>query len=193
MNHDRKPNLPGRREVLAGLAATGMLAGLGPAAAQSRIRPGSDSVLLVVDVQNCFLPGGTLPVKGGNEIIPVINALGKKFANVIFTQDWHTPGHSSFASACSPARQRKLPEFARIFAFHGSRNTAWSALARASSGYPASMSRRAREPQTSAEPGLNANASPTRLSASARRPADIARSARWPRARTAAGSARAAR
>jgi len=50
-------------------------------------------------VQNCFLPGGTLPVKGGNEVIPVINALGKKFENVVFTQDWHTQHHKSFASS----------------------------------------------------------------------------------------------
>lgn len=63
------------------------------------IAPGDDAVLLVIDVQNCFLPGGTLPVEKGNEIIPVINALGKRFQNVVFTQDWHTPGHASFASS----------------------------------------------------------------------------------------------
>jgi nicotinamidase/pyrazinamidase len=40
-----------------------------------------------------------LPVKGGNEIIPVINALGKKLANVVMTQDWHTEQHTSFASS----------------------------------------------------------------------------------------------
>ncbi len=99
MNHDQRRNLPSRRHVLAGLGAAGMLAAIGPAAAQSRVKPGANSVLLVIDVQNCFLPGGTLPVKGGNEIIPLINALGRKFANVIFTQDWHTPGHTSFASS----------------------------------------------------------------------------------------------
>ena len=63
------------------------------------ITPSSTSVLLVVDVQNCFLPGGTLAVPNGNEIIPIINSLGKKFENVIFTQDWHTANHASFASS----------------------------------------------------------------------------------------------
>lgn len=61
--------------------------------------PGADAVLLVIDVQNCFLPGGTLAVNHGDQIIPVINALGRKFQNVVFTQDWHTPGHASFASS----------------------------------------------------------------------------------------------
>ena len=51
------------------------------------ITPSPTSVLLVVDVQNCFLPGGTLAVPDGNEIIPLINSLGEKFQNVIFTQD----------------------------------------------------------------------------------------------------------
>lgn len=69
------------------------------AANAAQISPDSDAVLLVVDVQNCFLPGGTLAVNDGNQIIPVINGLGEKFKNVIFTQDWHTPGHASFASS----------------------------------------------------------------------------------------------
>jgi nicotinamidase/pyrazinamidase len=56
------------------------------------------SVLIVIDVQNSFLPGGSLAVKDGQEVIPVINRLGKSFANVVITQDWHTPGHISFAS-----------------------------------------------------------------------------------------------
>ena len=63
------------------------------------ITPSPTSVLLVVDVQNCFLPGGTLAVPDGNEIIPIINSLGEKFQNVIFTQDWHTENHASFASS----------------------------------------------------------------------------------------------
>ena len=63
------------------------------------ITPSPTSVLLVVDVQNCFLPGGTLAVPDGNEIIPLINSLGEKFQNVIFTQDWHTENHASFASS----------------------------------------------------------------------------------------------
>jgi nicotinamidase/pyrazinamidase len=56
-------------------------------------------VLLVVDVQNDFCPGGALAVPGGDAIVPVVNRLSRDFAHVILTQDWHTPGHSSFASA----------------------------------------------------------------------------------------------
>ena len=67
--------------------------------AADKIKPGPTSALLVVDVQNCFVDGGTLPVKGGAEIVPVINKLAPAFENVVVTQDWHTPGHTSFASA----------------------------------------------------------------------------------------------
>ena len=92
-----------RRAVLARLAGIGIagaLPGLASIASHAAsISPGKNAVLLVIDVQNCFLPGGTLAVEGGNEIIPVINQLGKKFSNVIFTQDWHTEGHTSFASS----------------------------------------------------------------------------------------------
>jgi nicotinamidase/pyrazinamidase len=58
----------------------------------------ADAVLLVIDVQNDFLPGGALAVPGGDEVIPVVNRLARRFANVILTQDWHPPGHVSFAS-----------------------------------------------------------------------------------------------
>jgi nicotinamidase/pyrazinamidase len=54
--------------------------------------------LLVIDVQNDFCPGGALAVPGGDEIVPGINALMDDFDAVILTQDWHPPGHSSFAS-----------------------------------------------------------------------------------------------
>ena len=57
------------------------------------------AVLLVIDVQNDFLPGGRLAVPRGDEVVPVINRIAAKFANVILTQDWHPPGHVSFASA----------------------------------------------------------------------------------------------
>lgn len=59
------------------------------------------SVLLVIDVQNCFLPGGSLAVKDGDKVVPVINGIARKFADVVMTQDWHTPGHISFASSHS--------------------------------------------------------------------------------------------
>jgi nicotinamidase/pyrazinamidase len=78
------------------------VAGLGTvsrASAAEKIRPTAQSALIVVDVQNCFVPGGTLPVKFGAEVVPVINVLGGAFANVVVTQDWHTPDHVSFASA----------------------------------------------------------------------------------------------
>lgn len=89
-----------RRQFLRTACAAALSLPLGWRAVNaSEIEPGADSVLLVIDVQNCFLPGGTLPVNDGDQIIPVINALGKKFQNVIFTQDWHTPGHASFASS----------------------------------------------------------------------------------------------
>jgi nicotinamidase/pyrazinamidase len=59
----------------------------------------SHEALLVVGVQNDFLPGGSLAVPGGDEVVPLANALAERFAIVVATQDWHTPGHLSFASA----------------------------------------------------------------------------------------------
>jgi len=69
-------------------------------------------VLVVVDMQYDFLPGGSLAVSGGDEIVPLINALAKKFANVVFTQDWHPADHVSFASqhhGKSPFETIELP------------------------------------------------------------------------------------
>lgn len=54
--------------------------------------------LLIVDVQNDFLPGGSLPVPEGDKIIPVINALQPRFKHTIATKDWHPANHGSFAS-----------------------------------------------------------------------------------------------
>ena len=62
-------------------------------------RPGNNCVLIVVDMQNGFLPGGSLAVPGGESIIPVINKLGEFFPNIVVTQDWHPAGHISFASS----------------------------------------------------------------------------------------------
>jgi nicotinamidase/pyrazinamidase len=56
-------------------------------------------LLLVIDVQNSFVPGGELAVPGGHEVIPVINRLARSFTNVVLTQDWHPRGHLSFASS----------------------------------------------------------------------------------------------
>ncbi len=58
-----------------------------------------DAVLIVVDAQNGFMPGGGLPVARGDEVVPVINRIGKLFGNVVLTQDWHPAGHASFASS----------------------------------------------------------------------------------------------
>lgn len=88
-----------RRDVLKA-AAAGVAALASPALAQTpKVKPGSQDVLLVVDVQNCFVPGGTLPVTGGDQIVPLVNRLACGFEHVVLTQDWHTPGHISFASS----------------------------------------------------------------------------------------------
>ncbi|MEQ8598887.1 MAG: bifunctional nicotinamidase/pyrazinamidase [Devosia sp.] len=55
-------------------------------------------VLVVVDVQYDFLPGGSLAVAGGDEIVPLVNKLAGRFSNVVLTQDWHPADHISFAS-----------------------------------------------------------------------------------------------
>ena len=54
--------------------------------------------LLLIDLQPDFMPGGALPVAGGDEILPAINTLAQKFDHVLLTQDWHPPQHISFAS-----------------------------------------------------------------------------------------------
>jgi len=54
--------------------------------------------LILIDVQNDFMPGGPLAVPGGNKIIPVINRIMERFDLVVATQDWHPQNHSSFAS-----------------------------------------------------------------------------------------------
>ncbi|WLG82357.1 bifunctional nicotinamidase/pyrazinamidase [Pseudomonas cucumis] len=59
----------------------------------------SRAALLVIDVQNDFIPGGQLPVPEGDLIVPLINRLGRQFKQVIIAQDWHPPGHASFASS----------------------------------------------------------------------------------------------
>jgi len=61
-------------------------------------------VLIVVDVQNDFCPGGSLSVPHGDEVVPTINELGQRFRHVVLTQDWHPPEHRSFAST-HPGRQ----------------------------------------------------------------------------------------
>jgi nicotinamidase/pyrazinamidase len=55
--------------------------------------------LLVVDLQRDFLPGGALGVAGGDQVVAPIAALAPRFATVVATQDWHPPGHVSFATS----------------------------------------------------------------------------------------------
>ncbi len=57
-----------------------------------------NTVLLIVDVQNDFCPGGALAVAGGNKVVPLINSLADGYEHVVLTQDWHPVDHSSFAS-----------------------------------------------------------------------------------------------
>jgi nicotinamidase/pyrazinamidase len=89
-----------RRQFLT--AAGVALAGATPLAhrtfAAEKMAIADSDVFLIIDVQNCFMPGGTLPVGKGDEVVPLINKLAKGFKNVVMTQDWHPAGHISFAS-----------------------------------------------------------------------------------------------
>jgi nicotinamidase/pyrazinamidase len=91
-----------RRQVLTGLGACAVALSISDKLwAAGTIKPDDASALLVIDVQNCFLPGGSLAVKEGEQVVAVINRIAKGFANVVMTQDWHTPNHVSFASTHS--------------------------------------------------------------------------------------------
>jgi nicotinamidase/pyrazinamidase len=70
----------------------------------------AEDVLLVIDVQNDFLPGGALAVADGDAIIPLVDRLGRAFENVVVTQDWHPTGHASFASSHPGAEPFDLME-----------------------------------------------------------------------------------
>jgi len=88
-----------RRDFIRHVGVAGLL-GVGAAPfAFAAVKPDAKSALLVIDVQNCFVTGGTLPVKEGEAVVPIINKLSNAFENVVVTQDWHTAGHVSFASA----------------------------------------------------------------------------------------------
>ena len=64
----------------------------------------SYDVLLVIDVQNDFCPGGALAVRGGDSVLAPVHQIAPQFKHIVLTQDWHPPHHSSFASA-HPGRQ----------------------------------------------------------------------------------------
>ena len=91
-----------RRKLIMGAGAGAVVlasgVGLRSALAAGRIKPTDQDALLVIDVQNCFVPGGSLAVKEGDQIVPLINQIAKSFHNVVLTQDWHTSDHISFAS-----------------------------------------------------------------------------------------------
>jgi len=92
-----------RRDFLKAAGAATLVAGvagigLRQAAAMGKPLVGDSDALLVIDVQNCFIPGGTLPVPDGQAVVPLINELAGKFPCVVMTQDWHPSGHISFAS-----------------------------------------------------------------------------------------------
>jgi nicotinamidase/pyrazinamidase len=101
-----------RRKFLMGGAALASVAaaqaiGLRQAFAAHHKIKGTDA-LLVIDVQNCFIPGGSLAVKEGDVIVPLINKIAKGFENVVLTQDWHTATHVSFASSHSGKKPFEL-------------------------------------------------------------------------------------
>ena len=109
-------NTTTRRALLKALSGAGVAFATGTpmvgAVAAAKVKPDAASALIVVDVQNCFVTGGTLPVKGGEEVVPVINRIATGFENVVVTQDWHTKGHASFASAHAgkkPFETTKMP------------------------------------------------------------------------------------
>ncbi len=90
------------RRAAASLVVAGIAGATREAIAQTgskKMKPTAHDVLLVIDVQNCFTPGGSLAVKDGDQIIPLVNRLAAAFEHVVLTQDWHTPGHISFASS----------------------------------------------------------------------------------------------
>jgi nicotinamidase/pyrazinamidase len=126
-----------RREALQGLAATAGLTlggGAGRIWAQApRIRPDAASVLIVIDVQNCFIAGGSLAVPHGEDVVPVINRIAPAFQNVVLTQDWHPAGHISFASSHPGARPFDVVQLAygqqELWPDHCLQGTADAALA----------------------------------------------------------------
>jgi nicotinamidase/pyrazinamidase len=77
----------------------------------SAITISDQDVLLAIDLQADFMPGGALAVDDGDAIVPLINALARRFAHIAVTQDWHPVGHASFASAhegAAPFQTKRL-------------------------------------------------------------------------------------
>ncbi|SEA78753.1 bifunctional nicotinamidase/pyrazinamidase [Paraburkholderia sartisoli] len=95
---------------------------------------GADAVLLVVDVQNDFMPGGALAVAHGDEVVPVVNRLARAFSHVVLTQDWHPASHVSFAAnhaGRTPFETMTLPYGEQVlWPVHCVQNTPGAALHR---------------------------------------------------------------
>lgn len=88
-----------RRQLVAGAMVLSATAATSALEAQEKPVIDARTALVVVDVQNDFCPGGSLAVTGGDEVVPVINALGTRFETIVLTQDWHPAGHSSFVTS----------------------------------------------------------------------------------------------
>jgi nicotinamidase/pyrazinamidase len=86
----------------------------------SQISIDSQDVLLAIDLQADFMPGGALAVDRGDEIVPLVNRLASRFEQVVVTQDWHPPGHASFASTHEGAKpfETKRLEFGDQILWH---------------------------------------------------------------------------
>jgi len=91
--------------------------------------------LVLVDIQNDFLPGGALAVPRGDEVVPIANRLQPRFGLVVATQDWHPPGHGSFASTRPGRKPGEIAELAGLpqvlWPDHCVQGTAGAAFARA--------------------------------------------------------------
>jgi nicotinamidase/pyrazinamidase len=70
----------------------------------SAISIDSEDVLLAIDLQADFMPGGALAVDRGDEIVPLVNRLASRFEHIVITQDWHPPTHASFAASHEGAK-----------------------------------------------------------------------------------------
>ncbi|HYC04329.1 MAG TPA: bifunctional nicotinamidase/pyrazinamidase [Azospirillaceae bacterium] len=70
----------------------------------TNLTPGPADMLVLIDIQNDFCPGGALAVADGDAVVPLANRLQRRFDHVVLTQDWHSPAHHSFASAHAGAQ-----------------------------------------------------------------------------------------
>lgn len=86
--------------IAVGIALAAALVALQACERNEAVRPAAAKrALIVIDMQYDFVPGGALATPGGDEIVPLINRLQHSFDLIVSTQDWHPPGHVSFASA----------------------------------------------------------------------------------------------